>query len=105
MEYEVTDELTGIDFGATGVKEILQNIRMILATPEFSCPMDRNFSWSPDIDSPLPVAQARITARLVEAIQTYEPRAEVTDISFQDSEPLNGMLKPRVRVRIRETEI
>jgi phage baseplate assembly protein W len=101
-EYEVTDELNGIDFGATGAKEILQNVRMILATVAFSCPMDRDFAWSPDIDAPIQVAQARLTARLVEAIQTYEPRAQVIEVTYQ-GEPLNGLLKPKVRVRVNDT--
>ncbi|MDT3416180.1 phage baseplate assembly protein W [Brevibacillus aydinogluensis] len=105
IEYEVTaTDLKRIDFGATGVAEILQNIRMILATTEFSCPMDRGFAWNPDIDAPIPVVQARTAARLVAAIQEYEPRAEVVQVSFQ-GEPLDGKVKPIVKVRIKDDAI
>lgn len=100
MEYEVTTARKRIDFGATGVKEILQNVWMILSSIQYSCPLDREFAWSAeDIDKPLPVAQARITTRLVDAIRRYEPRVEVVRITFQ-VDRLNGRLTPVVKVRI-----
>jgi uncharacterized protein len=99
MEYEVTGERKGIDFGATGVAEILQNVAFILATPAYSCPLNRGFAWVPDVDAPPPVMQARTTARLIEAIRMYEPRAEVVSVAFQ-GDGLNGLLKPVVRVRV-----
>jgi len=98
-EYDVTETLEEIDFGATGVKEILQNVRMILATPIISCPMNRNFAWSPDVDGPINIAKAKITARIVAAIREYEPRAQVTSVSYQ-GDGQNGTLKPLVKVRV-----
>lgn len=99
MIYSVTGNLRSIDFGAAGVNEILQNVAFILGTVAFSCPLNRDFAYSPDLDSPYPVAIARTRARLVEAIQTYEPRAEVTEVEFT-GDPLNGHLTPMVKVRI-----
>ncbi|MBY0088399.1 GPW/gp25 family protein [Brevibacillus brevis] len=101
MEYEVTMDFQKIDYGATGIKAILQNISFILSTVVFSCPLDRAFAWSPDVDAPLPIAQAQTRAKIMEAIRTYEPRAEVTRITFQGNE-LEGQLKPIVKVRIRD---
>lgn len=99
MEYEVTT-LNKIDFGATGVAEILQNVAFILSTPAFSCPLDRAFAWEPEVDMPMtPAEQARLIARIMDAIQIYEPRAEVISVSFQN-DPMNGVMKPVVRVRI-----
>lgn len=104
-EYEVTNDLTEIDFSATGVTEILQNVRMILATPENSCPMDRAFAWNPDIlDAPINVAQGRITARLVAAIRRYEPRAQVLGVSFR-GDGLSGVLEPVVRVGVADDTV
>lgn len=103
-EVDVTTLFVPLDFGATGVKEILQNVRMILATAEFSCPLDRGFAWGPDIlDAPMNIAQARIAHKLVEAIRKYEPRAQITKVSFTGD--INGMLKPVVRVRIDDDEV
>lgn len=99
MEYEVTTTRKGIDFGATGVNEILQNVWMILSTVQYSCPLDRAFAWSPEVDAPLPVAQARTTARLIAAIRQYEPRAEVVEVTYK-ADPMNGKLNPVVKVRI-----
>jgi len=98
MEYDLTSDFLPIDFGATGVAEILQNIRMILATVEFSCPMDRDFAWNPDVDAPINIVQAKLAARIVEAVKKYEPRAQVTQVTFQGD--LNGVLRPVVKVVI-----
>jgi|SRR5690606_41512476 len=99
MEYEVTT-LNKIDFGATGVAEILQNVAFILSTPAFSCPLDRGFAWEPEVDMPMmPAEQARLIARITDAIQTYEPRAEVVSVTFRN-DPLQGIMQPVVRVRI-----
>lgn len=104
MEYMVTSELGPIDFGAAGFKEILQNARMILTTVAFSCPLDRDFAWSQDLlDAPIGIVQAKMTARIVEAFKKYEPRAVVTQVSYQ-GEALNGTLKPIVRVVINNDE-
>lgn len=100
MIYEVKP-VNQIDFGATGVKEIIQNVSFILSTTKFSCPMDREFGWEPDIDSPINLAKATNATRIIQAIHDYEPRAIVEEITFE-SNPLNGELKPIVRVMIDE---
>jgi len=100
-EYDVTTtDLSRVDFGATGVAEILQNVRMIVATPELSCPMDRAFAWNPNmLDAPINIVQAKITARLVAAIRKYEPRVDVVSVTCQ-ADGLSGVLKPVVKVRV-----
>lgn len=101
IEQDVSSDQVQINFGANGAEAILQNVRTILATSENSCPMNRDFAWSPVVDDPLPIAQARLTARVTEAIRRYEPRAEVVNIRFE-GDPLNGILRPIVRVRIND---
>jgi phage baseplate assembly protein W len=98
MDVDVTTKFTPLDFGATGIKEILQNVRMILSTAEYSCPLNRGFAWNPDVDAPINIVQAKQIHRLIEAVKKYEPRAQVVNVAFQGSE--DGMLKPIVRVRI-----
>lgn len=101
MAYEVTS-IQEIDFGATGVKEILQNVSFILSTVVYSCPMDRDFGWSPDLDSPINLAKPTNASRIIQAIDENEPRASVEEIRFE-GDPLNGEIKPIVKVVINES--
>jgi phage baseplate assembly protein W len=100
-EFEVTTNPVPIIFGASGLDEIYQNLRMIITTPEFSVPMDRAFAWSPEVDLPETVAQAKITARVSAAIRKNEPRVQLISIRFE-SDSLNGRLKPIIKVRVIE---
>lgn len=102
-EYEVTP-LTTIDFGATGVKEILQNVAFILSTPLMSCPLDREFGWGMSIDEPINLVKARYTYQITEAIKKFEPRANIESIIFE-GDGLEGNLKPRVRVSVDDKSI
>lgn len=104
LDYEVTSEVLRVDFSATGVNEIIQNVRMILATLQFSCPMDREFAWTPSLDAPINVAKVKMAAQIVEAIRKYEPRAQVIQVSFQ-GDGLNGVLKPVVKVRVADDAV
>ncbi|MED4570309.1 hypothetical protein P9302_12570 [Brevibacillus agri] len=99
MIYEVTTGNSRINFGATGVDAILQNVAFILSTTLFSCPLDRAFAWDPDIDSPIQMQSARNIARITAAIQKYEPRATVVSIEIR-GDPQNGSLQPVVGVSI-----
>lgn len=104
-EFTVDSNQLKIDFGAEGISEIIQNVKMILTTIAFTIPMDRDFARDIEtIDAPVNVAKAQQTANIVEAILKYEPRAEVINIEFE-TDILSGELKPIVRVRINETTI
>lgn len=98
--YEVTPlKLKEIDFGATGEKEILQNVAFILATVTDSCPLDREFGWETDVDSPINLSIATNASRIIQAINDYEPRANVEEVRFE-GEGLEGKLVPIVKVSI-----
>lgn len=103
MEYEVIGAQGAIDFGPkTEVAEVLQNIRTILTTIKYSVPLDREFGLSATmLDEPIPKAQAALSAEIVSAIQKFEPRAKVTFVSFVESDHYDGILIPKVKVRIR----
>lgn len=101
MIYELSTAPMGrISFApATEEEEILQNLRCILATTKYSAPLDRSFGIDASfVDNPLPAARAKISASVIEAVRTYEPRAEVAAISWEGSP--DGVLRPKVQVII-----
>jgi phage baseplate assembly protein W len=103
MEYSITGamgSLNKIDFGATGVKEVLQNVKTLLCTKKFSVPLDRDvgLDFSP-LDMPYPKAQAGIRTEIIQAIRAFEPRAKVVRVDF-DGDPVDGKLVSKVVVEV-----
>lgn len=92
----------GIDFApASEVAEILQNLRTIITTTKYSVPLDRDFGISASaLDKPMAVAQAELQSALIMAIKSYEPRVNVTSISFTGTD--DGILVPKVQVMIND---
>lgn len=103
MIYDVLAQpMQGIDFApASEVAEILQNLRTIITTTKYSVPLDRNFGIDADmLDLPINVVQAKLQSEMITAIKKYEPRVEITSISFTGTE--DGVLAPKVQVRIKD---
>ncbi|GHU78850.1 hypothetical protein AGMMS49992_30170 [Clostridia bacterium] len=103
MEYVVRGEPFKINFGAAGVEEILQNVRMILTTPIFSVPLDRLFGLDFSmLDQPMPMAQARLSEEIFKSLRKYEPRVDILQIDFVQStaQSLDGHMIPSVRVGV-----
>ena len=105
MNYVVSLD-AAVDFSPESeVAEILQNVRTILLTRKGSVPLHRDLglSWA-YVDRPLSVAQMLMRSEIVEAIETYEPRAKVKSIEFNGSQmdSMNGILRPVVTVSIGE---
>jgi len=94
-----------IKFGATGVEEILQNVAFVLSTPIMSCPLDREFGWNTGIDDPIQLRKARYVYEVTEAVMKFEPRAIVSAVVFEESDVMNGQLRPRVRVSINDESL
>lgn len=85
---------------ASEVEEVVQNVRTILATVKGSVPLDREFGLSCTmLDSPLPSAEAVMTAEIIEALAKYEPRAEPVSVIYE-ADHLTGKLAPKVTIRI-----
>ena len=80
---------------------VLQNIAVILSTPMGTVPLYRDFGldWS-FLDKPTPVAKVLMVALVREAIQRWEPRATVLDVSFSEDPAQPGVLNPTVEVDI-----
>jgi phage baseplate assembly protein W len=101
MSYTVTANIAEINLTPETVdEEVIQNVAMILATPQFSVPLDRGLGLSQRfIDKPLPAAQALIIAEIIDAVETYEPRVTVENVYFEQGET-SGKMIPYVEVSI-----
>ncbi|MGG4034199.1 GPW/gp25 family protein [Paenibacillus cisolokensis] len=102
MEYSVSAQPGEIIFAAEGIEAILQNVRTIVTTVKGTVPLDRGFGVDYiDLDTPIPIAQAQLTAKILDAIEQYEPRVEVVSVQY-NNEGSDGRLMPIVKIRIRE---
>lgn len=73
-----------VDFSPlTLAEEVGQNIRYILSTALGSAPLAREVGIDFGmIDDPYPIAMARMTAEIYAAVGEQEPRAVITEVSF-----------------------
>lgn len=86
------------------VEEVLQNVAMIISTPKFSVPLDRGFGMAQRfIDKPIQTAQPLLISEVLDAIEAYEPRAEVENVDFVLGDR-PGALIPIVEVNIIDGE-
>lgn len=73
---------------------IKRNVAFILSTYKFSCPMSRDFGLEAKfIDKPNRQAESYARDEIEQAVKTYEPRAEIDEISFTYE---NGKMYPVV---------
>lgn len=85
--------------GNSEVEEILQNVNVILTTPEGSVPFDRAFGIDVEIlDMPINEAKSLYVVEAVTKVRKYEPRAVVDHVEFDVG--TEGKLIPRVVLRI-----
>ncbi len=83
------------------VKSVLQAIAIILSTPKGTVPMYRDFGVNMSfVDLPTPSAEQRMRNEIREAVEKWEPRAIVKDITFSREGIANGRLIPTVEVEI-----
>lgn len=99
---DVTAELEGVSFApGNELEEILQNVRTILTTMKGSVPLDRDFGLDGSVlDRPVNALRAVLTTNIIEAVEQYEPRVKVTQVSFSGNVD-EGVVIPTVRVVIR----
>lgn len=83
------------------INSVLQNIAVILSTPKGTVPLYRDFGldWR-HLDKPMPVAKVLMISEVREAIERWEPRATVQNISFSVDPAQPGTLIPTVEVEI-----
>lgn len=103
MEIDITGTLETIEIGATGRREIIQNVKTILATVKGSVPLDRGFGIKGEyVDQPLPVARALFAAEIVEEVEKQEPRVKVTQVTWAEEDALDGKMNPIVWIKVKE---
>lgn len=106
MTYEVTSAAKELKIiPASELEEIAQNILMIITTPKYTAPLDREFGISVSmLDAPINANQAKIAAEIVAAVKEYEPRAQITGVYF-DGSFSNGELNIRVQFKLIEEKL
>lgn len=103
MSYKVSPgDLGALQLNETDtVASVLQNVAIILATRQGTVPLYRGFGLPQKfVDKPIPVARPMLYAEVKEAVEEYEPRAEVIGITFQEDAAAPGRLIPTVEVDI-----
>ena len=101
-DYEyVHDTSAPLAIGATGMKSITRNIRIILETFACSVPLDRNFAHKAKmLDSPAPGYSARLASEMMDSLEKYEPRIRVRKIEFvfpdRENQLMQGHVIPKV---------
>lgn len=82
----------------TEQNKILACLKNLYETPVGTVALDRDFGLSWDfLDLPLEQAKGRFTIEVIEKTRLYEPRVEVSKITF--TADINGALKPKVVLR------
>ena len=77
-------------------KEIIRNVQTILTTPLGSCPLYREFGLDVSyLDHPLDLAQNLFAVAAMEAVERWEPRVQVTSVTFV-SDGAEGSMKAKV---------
>lgn len=94
--------------GALSVKpeskyeEILQNIRVLLSTSKYDIPLARDMGLDTEyLHRPQPAAETLLYQTIADAIEEYEPRAELVSIDFEEDAE-SGLVIPVVEVEINE---
>lgn len=83
------------------VASVLQNVAVILKAGQRTSPLYRGFGLPQDlVDRPTPAAKPLLIASVKESVETYEPRAEVVNVTFQEDPATPGRLIPTVEVNI-----
>ena len=83
------------------VRSVLQNIALLLATWQGTCPMYRGFGLPQRfVDRPIPAARAILYSEVKEALEIYEPRARLVRLEIAENPSAPGRLIPKVEVDI-----
>lgn len=77
-------------------KEIIRNVQTILATPLGTCPLYREFGLDVNyLDHPLDLAQNLFAVAAMEAVERWEPRVRVSNVTFE-ADGADGHMKAKV---------
>jgi len=83
-------------------EEVMQNVAMIISIPQYSVPLDRGFGLAQQfLDKPVNTAKAIAVAEIMDAIEEYEPRAEIINITFEQGDKEGGLI-PIVELEVKK---
>lgn len=98
--------LENIDLAPANVhQEVVQNIAIILATVQNSCPMLRDIGIAGELyGRPLPVVENLLVGHIYDQIETHEPRAIISEVNFE-TESKTGKIVPIITLEgVKENE-
>lgn len=84
---------------------VLQNISIILSTPKGTDPHRPDFAMELGelIDNPTPLGIGRLKAKIVEVIETWEPRVKVKSVKIRHSVFQPGKVDVELLLEMKET--
>lgn len=84
------------------VEEVLQNVRVLLSSVKCDVPLARGLGLDAEyLHKPQPAAETLLYQAVADALEEYEPRAELQSMDFElDAE--SGVIVPIVEVEINE---
>ncbi|MGE5631701.1 MAG: hypothetical protein ACM3TR_11465 [Caulobacteraceae bacterium] len=93
MLYEVdTSKPANLDWGATGVERVLQNVRNAISTFRYEVAYARTRGMDPSIlDTPVHEASKLYIAEIYRVVPEEEPRAKVEDVKFLGTDEEGNM--------------
>lgn len=102
MSYRVSAVDLGIRLNETDkTASILQNIAIILRTRRGTVPLYREFGLSQAIlDRPASVVRPLLLRDIKEAVEQFEPRARIVNVSLEEDPGSPGKINPTVEVDI-----
>lgn len=104
-------EATGIlasdyfNFNASGIGEIMQNVRTIVTTRKGTCQLDRKFGIDGSfLDRPINLVTTQLIGAALSAIHLYEPRVQVTGLTFSSPNAGSGNLIVNLTLKVLTTQ-
>lgn len=99
MDIEITPAASWTLKPANTAEEIKQNLNFLINTALLSVPLYREFGLECTfVDAPQPVARQRLIAELYEAVEKWEPRVKLNDITFTATK--DGQIYPVLSVEV-----
>lgn len=93
-----------LDKSAFEYEDIMKCLTHLYSTPAGTYPVNRDFGIDPNIiDMPLSTSKTLLCVEFIKKTEAYEPRVEVTDVSFFENVE-TGELHPLVKVRRKEMD-
>ena len=86
------------DYSGSELLEIRRCLQTLYSTPAGTVALDRDFGleWN-FVDMPTETAKSMITVEIISKTARYEPRVEVTKVTY--TQDISGRLNPKVVVR------